>query len=68
MADVTQLERWSATDAARAIQDGAITSEQLVQACLARIRETEPQVQAWQVLDEEYALVQARRVTSPRAV
>jgi Asp-tRNA(Asn)/Glu-tRNA(Gln) amidotransferase A subunit family amidase len=60
MADVTQLERWSATDLARAIQAGAVTSEQLVQACLARIRETEPQVQAWQVLDEEHALVQAR--------
>jgi Asp-tRNA(Asn)/Glu-tRNA(Gln) amidotransferase A subunit family amidase len=60
MVDVMQLERWSATDAARAIQAGAISSEQLVQACLARIRETEPQVQAWQVLDEEHALVQAR--------
>ena len=58
--DVTQLERWSATDAARAIQAGAITSEQLVEACLARIRETEPQVQAWQSLDETHALTQAR--------
>jgi Asp-tRNA(Asn)/Glu-tRNA(Gln) amidotransferase A subunit family amidase len=58
--DVTQLEKWSATDAARAIQEGAISSEQLVEACLARIRATEPQVQAWQSLDETHALTQAR--------
>ena len=58
--DSTQLAGWSATDAARAIQAGAITSEQLVEACLARIRETEPQVQAWQSLDETHALTQAR--------
>jgi Asp-tRNA(Asn)/Glu-tRNA(Gln) amidotransferase A subunit family amidase len=58
--DVTQLAAWSATDAARAIQQGAISSEQLVEACLARIRATEPQVQAWQALDEAHALTQAR--------
>lgn len=58
--DLMQLERWSACDAARAIQAGVISSEQLVEACLARIRATEPQVQAWQVLDESHALVQAR--------
>ena len=58
--DVMQLEKWSATDAARAIQEGAISSEQLVEACLARIRATEPQVQAWQSLDEAHALTQAR--------
>ena len=58
--DATQLNWLSATDAARAIRDGAITSEQLVEACLARIRESEPQVQAWQFLDEAHALAQAR--------
>lgn len=58
--DVTQLHQWSAVDAARAIRDGAITSEQLVESCLARIRATEPQVQAWQALDETHALTQAR--------
>lgn len=58
--DMTQLEGWSATEAARAIQAGAISSEQLVEACLARIRATEPQVQAWQALDESHALAQAR--------
>jgi Asp-tRNA(Asn)/Glu-tRNA(Gln) amidotransferase A subunit family amidase len=58
--DGTQLNWLSASDAARAIHDGAISSEQLVEACLARIREVEPEVQAWQFLDPEHALVQAR--------
>lgn len=50
----------SATDAARAIADGALTSEQLVEACLERVREIDPQVQAWAFLDEEHARGQAR--------
>ena len=58
--EASQLNWLSATDAARAIRDGAVTSEQLVQACLARVREAEPQVQAWQHLDEEHARAQAR--------
>ncbi|HEX9182637.1 MAG TPA: amidase [Burkholderiales bacterium] len=58
--DASQLNWLSASDAARAIRDGAITSEQLVEGCLARIREAEPQVEAWQHLDPAHALVQAR--------
>ena len=58
--DASQLNWLSAADAARAIGDGAISSEQLVAACLARVREAEPQVQAWQHLDPEHALTQAR--------
>ena len=58
--DASQLNWLSAADAARAIRDGAISSEQLVEACLARIRETEPQVDAWQFLDPAHALAQAR--------
>ena len=58
--DATQLEWLSATDAARAIAGGAVSSAQLVEACLARIRAAEPQVQAWQFLDAEHALAQAR--------
>ena len=57
--DATQLNWWSASDAARAIRDGAVSSEQLVQACMARTRETEDRVQAWHYLDAEYALKQA---------
>jgi Asp-tRNA(Asn)/Glu-tRNA(Gln) amidotransferase A subunit family amidase len=58
--DATQLNWLSAVDAARAIRDGAISSEQLVEACLARIREAEPELQAWHFLDPEHALAQAR--------
>ena len=50
----------TATDAARAIAAGAISSEQWVEACLACIREREPVVQAWQFLDTAHALAQAR--------
>ena len=66
--DASQLNWLSATDAARAIRDGAISAEQLVQACLARVREVEPQVQAWHFLDPEHALAQAgARSTSAAA-
>jgi Asp-tRNA(Asn)/Glu-tRNA(Gln) amidotransferase A subunit family amidase len=64
--DPTKLNWLSAGDAARAIRDGAITSEQLVEACLARIREAEPAVQAWQFLDEQHALAQARTLDEQR--
>jgi Asp-tRNA(Asn)/Glu-tRNA(Gln) amidotransferase A subunit family amidase len=50
----------SAAHAAREIREGRLTSEEMVQACLGRIRELEPKVQAWQFLDEEHALAQAR--------
>ena len=58
--DPSQLNWLSATDAARAIRDGAFSAEQLMQACLARVREVDPQVQAWTFLDEAHALAQAR--------
>jgi Asp-tRNA(Asn)/Glu-tRNA(Gln) amidotransferase A subunit family amidase len=50
----------SATEAARLIREGVLTAEQLVQACLDHIRQTEPAVQAWTFLDEDLALAQAR--------
>jgi Asp-tRNA(Asn)/Glu-tRNA(Gln) amidotransferase A subunit family amidase len=58
--DASQLNWLSACDAARAIRDGAISSEQVVEACLARVREAESQIQAWQFLDTAHALAQAR--------
>lgn len=58
--DVNRLDTLSATEAAQAIHAGSISSVQLVEACLARIRSVEPQVQAWQFLDEAHALAQAR--------
>jgi Asp-tRNA(Asn)/Glu-tRNA(Gln) amidotransferase A subunit family amidase len=50
----------SAARVAREIREGRLTSEEMVQACLERIRALEPKVQAWQFLDEEHALAQAR--------
>jgi Asp-tRNA(Asn)/Glu-tRNA(Gln) amidotransferase A subunit family amidase len=64
--DATQLNWLSATDAARALRDGALGAEQLTDACLARIREAEPQVQAWQYLDPAHALAQARECDEQR--
>jgi Asp-tRNA(Asn)/Glu-tRNA(Gln) amidotransferase A subunit family amidase len=58
--DAPQLNWLSAGDAARSVGDGVISAEQLVEACLARVREMEDRVQAWQFLDPEYALKQAR--------
>ena len=50
----------SAADAAEAIRERRLTSEALVRACLDRIAEREPDVQAWAHLDPDYALAQAR--------
>ena len=64
--DWTNLHSISATEAARLIRDGVISSEQFVEACLARIAEVDGQVQAWTFLDREYALQQARAADQRR--
>ena len=58
--DMTNLHLLSASEAARLIREGAISSEQLVEACLARVREADSEIQAWAFLDPNYALAQAR--------
>src|SRR6266446_3515366 len=58
--DLTTLHLLSASDAARFIRERIITSEQLVEACLTRIRDVDPQVQAWAFLDPDHARAQAR--------
>jgi len=50
----------TATEAARRIREGLLTSEELVQSCLEQIGRAEPQVKAWTFLDEAHALAQAR--------
>jgi Asp-tRNA(Asn)/Glu-tRNA(Gln) amidotransferase A subunit family amidase len=55
-------QRPTALEAAQRIADGSLTSEALVRACLDRISEREPQVQAWQHLDMDAALRMARHV------
>jgi Asp-tRNA(Asn)/Glu-tRNA(Gln) amidotransferase A subunit family amidase len=56
----SELNWHSATDAARAIREGALGAEQLTEACLARVREADVEVQAWTFLDPEHARTLAR--------
>ena len=60
MTEPTALHRISASDAARMIAEGSITSEALVYSCLERIDLREPDVQAWAYLNADLALAQAR--------
>ena len=67
MATDASLAALTATDAAAGIREGRFSSEELVSACLSRIDDTEPNVQAWTYLDPEHALKQARRADEERA-
>ena len=67
MMDFKNLHTLSASEAARLIREGAISSEQLVEACLARVRETDSQIQAWAFLDPDHALAQARAADAWRS-
>ena len=58
--DAARLNWLTATETARLIEDGAIKAEDHVRACIARIEETEPTVQAWAHFEAEDALNQAR--------
>jgi Asp-tRNA(Asn)/Glu-tRNA(Gln) amidotransferase A subunit family amidase len=49
-----------ASNAARSIKDGLISSGQLVDACLGRVRDVDADVLAWAFLDPDHALAQAR--------
>jgi Asp-tRNA(Asn)/Glu-tRNA(Gln) amidotransferase A subunit family amidase len=58
--DRERLHELSATEAAGLIRAGVLTSEELIQGCLARVRAVDGDVQAWTFLDPEHALAQAR--------
>src|SRR2546421_9744875 len=58
--DLSTRHWLSASEAARLICEGVLSSAELVQACLARVRETDAEVQAWAFLDPDPALAQAR--------
>ena len=64
--DPSRLNGFSASDAARAIREGQIYAVDLAEACLARIREVEPTVQAWAFLDHDHVLAQARALDDYR--
>jgi len=57
---MSQFSTLTARDALAAIGRREMTSTELVQACLDRIRAVEPRVEAWAFLDPERALAQAR--------
>jgi Asp-tRNA(Asn)/Glu-tRNA(Gln) amidotransferase A subunit family amidase len=48
------------------VREGALSSEELVRACLDHIRSVESAVQAWTFLDEAHALAQARAADERR--
>ena len=62
----TDLHWLSASDVARLLQEGALSAEEYVGACIARIREEEERVQAWAFFDAEHALEQACRADDRR--
>jgi Asp-tRNA(Asn)/Glu-tRNA(Gln) amidotransferase A subunit family amidase len=57
-----QLTQLSASQAAALLSRREISAEELTRACLHRIADREPRVQAWQFLDENIALAQARAI------
>jgi Asp-tRNA(Asn)/Glu-tRNA(Gln) amidotransferase A subunit family amidase len=63
---MTGLCLLTASEAARLIRDGIISSENYVQACLARIGELDEKIQAWAFLDPDHALAQARALDQLR--
>jgi len=54
------LNEWTALEIAAAVRAGTVTCEAIARACLDRIAEREPKVLAWEYLDPEQVLAQAR--------
>ena len=54
------LNRLSAVELAAQLQSRALSAEQVVRACLARIAQRDGEIHAWAHIDPEYALAQAR--------
>jgi Asp-tRNA(Asn)/Glu-tRNA(Gln) amidotransferase A subunit family amidase len=58
----TPIERLGAAQTARLLNRREISAEQVTRACLDRIQEREPTVQAWTALRADSALAQARQL------
>jgi Asp-tRNA(Asn)/Glu-tRNA(Gln) amidotransferase A subunit family amidase len=52
----------TATEAAKRIREGTLTSEALVRSCLERIRARDAEVRAWAYVDPAHAIAQAREL------
>lgn len=57
-----KLSELTATEIVKMTQGGSVSAEAVTRACLERIAEREPAVQAWQFLDPELAIAQARAI------
>ena len=57
---MTEPNRLGLKAAADAVARGAISAEELVRACIDRIRAREPEVHAFEFIDPEHALAEAR--------
>lgn len=62
------MHELTASEAAARIRAGELTSEALVTACLARIDAREAEVGAWQYLDRDQAIEQARAADRSRPI
>jgi amidase len=61
------MHEWTAVEISMALRNGRTTCEAVTRACLERIAEREPQVLAWEYLDAELAIAQARALDARRA-
>jgi hypothetical protein len=70
MVERDDLVALTATEAARRIRARSLTSVQLVTACLERIQERDPDLEAWVEVDAEAALAEAavRDATTPQGL
>jgi Asp-tRNA(Asn)/Glu-tRNA(Gln) amidotransferase A subunit family amidase len=64
---LTKPNELTATEASRLMASGALSAEELVRACLARIAERDGDVRAWEYIDPDYAIEQARNADRERA-
>jgi Asp-tRNA(Asn)/Glu-tRNA(Gln) amidotransferase A subunit family amidase len=64
--ELRNLHALSAVEGARLIREGVISSEELVGACLERIRAVDGEVEAWTFLYPAHALQQARAADQAR--
>jgi len=55
-----RIHTFTATEMARHIRDGKLSAERVARACLNRISEREPAVQAWQYIDPALVIRQAQ--------
>ena len=55
------------TDTIAALRDGALSALDVTEACLTRIAEVDPKIEAWTFLDPEHARAQARALDEARA-